>query len=495
MISFQTNYASMVGEQNMNTNQTFQTKTIESLTSGYRINSSGDDAAGLAVANGYRNEVAELTQGVINANSGVSDLQIMDGGLNNISTILDRLQTLATESASSTFTGDRTTLNNEYQSLLTEINRQAANIGLNTGGVNATNLSVYIGGGNNQGNSEVSVDLTAGIVDTTGLGLNNTNLLGGGTSFSAGPDLRSSGNILVGVGDTETISVNLAGSATPIAATITSTTSQGLTVQQAIDQLNDTLSGYGITASINQATGTLMLSGNSAFTAVESNNGTAGLVSTGATITDNATQYAVDGNGPAPFVAANADGEVLNFVNASGDTKTVTLSSAVDSSLGATVTDLNNQLSSVGISAVINAAGTGINFESTAGFNVTKSASNASAGVFAASTAVSDNAALGTSSGSATENSLLAVNAVQAAVASLGLTQGKVGAGENTLQYAINLANSQITNISSAESQLRDADVAQEAANLSKSQVLEQASVAAMAQANSSPQYVLKLLQ
>ncbi len=70
-----------------------------------------------------------------------------------------------------------------------------------------------------------------------------------------------------------------------------------------------------------------------------------------------------------------------------------------------------------------------------------------------------------------------------------------MGAGENKLQYAIDLANSQITNFSSAESQIRDADVATEAANLTKAQVLEQASVAAMAQANAAPQAVLKLLQ
>jgi flagellin len=76
----------------------------------------------------------------------------------------------------------------------------------------------------------------------------------------------------------------------------------------------------------------------------------------------------------------------------------------------------------------------------------------------------------------------------------LGKVQAAVGAGENKLQYAIDLANSQITNVSSAESNIRDADVATEAANLTKSQVLEQASVAAMAQANSAPQAVLKLL-
>ena len=148
--SFQTNVTSLLAQQNLRVNSEFQSQTITRLTSGYRINSSADDAAGLAVANRLRSDTAELTQGVQNANNGVSILQIIDGGLNNISNILDRLKTLATESASSTFSGDRATLNNEYQSLLTEITRQAANIGLSTGPVGGrynADLGVYIGGG------------------------------------------------------------------------------------------------------------------------------------------------------------------------------------------------------------------------------------------------------------------------------------------------------------------------------------------------------------
>jgi flagellin len=90
---------------------------------------------------------------------------------------------------------------------------------------------------------------------------------------------------------------------------------------------------------------------------------------------------------------------------------------------------------------------------------------------------------------------LAAINAVTAAVQLLGKVQGTVGAGENDLGYAINLANSQITNFSATESSIRDANVAQEAANLTKAQVLEQASVAAMAQANSAPQAILSLLK
>src|SRR5437764_3577853 len=114
MISLQTNVDSVIAQNNLKVTQSFQSKTIQQLTSGYRINKSGDDAAGLAVANSLRSNITELTQGVSNANDGVSQLQIIDGGLSNISTILDRMKTLATQSASSTFTGNRNTLNQEY---------------------------------------------------------------------------------------------------------------------------------------------------------------------------------------------------------------------------------------------------------------------------------------------------------------------------------------------------------------------------------------------
>ena len=145
--SIQTNVNSLVAQENLYTNSKFQSKTIDELTSGYRINQSGDDAAGLAIANGYRDTEAQLTQGVSNANDGVAQLQIMDGGMSNIGTMLDRLQTLATESATQGFTGNRSVLNNEYQGLVAEIDRQAQSIGLSTGGHFAQNLNIYVGGG------------------------------------------------------------------------------------------------------------------------------------------------------------------------------------------------------------------------------------------------------------------------------------------------------------------------------------------------------------
>lgn len=270
--TIQTNVDSLLALENLRVNGDFQSRTVQRVSSGFRINKSGDDAAGLAVANQYRSDISELTQGVRNANDGISTLQVVDGGLNNISKLLDRLKSLAAQSASDTFLGDRATLDAEFQDLLGEIDRQAANIGLNAGGTNnSAALAVYIGGGDVQANSQVSIDLTSAQVDATGLGV-------------------------------------------------------------------------------------------------------------------------------------NAD--------------------AVDTSA----------------------------------------------------------------------NALTALTNIDAAVATLGLAQGTVGTGQNKLQFSIELAQSQISGFSAAESRIRDADIAAEAANLTKAQVLQQSTLAALAQANAAPQSVVSLL-
>src|ERR1035438_447570 len=208
-ISIQTNVDSLVAQQNLSTNSAFQSKTIQELTSGYRINSSGDDAAGLAIANSFRSSEAELTQGVANANDGISTLQIVDGGMSNVSNMLDRLRTLATQSASQTFTGDRSVLNNEFQGLLTEINRQSQSIGMNQGGQFAQALSVYIGGGKNSTtgafeatNGTVNFDLSNASVDTQALGLTGMQVIAGTTDLSAS-SATSVANILANNSNTE----------------------------------------------------------------------------------------------------------------------------------------------------------------------------------------------------------------------------------------------------------------------------------------------------
>ena len=100
-----TNIASLQAQDYLRITTDFQQKTINRVTSGLRIVNSGDDAAGLAIANGFRSDRAVLTQGVRNANDGLSTLQTIDGGINNISQLIDRARTLAAQSSSGTLPG------------------------------------------------------------------------------------------------------------------------------------------------------------------------------------------------------------------------------------------------------------------------------------------------------------------------------------------------------------------------------------------------------
>ena len=175
--SINTNITSLQAQEYLRLSGDFQQKTINRVVSGLRIVSSGDDAAGLAIANTYRSDRAVLTQGIRNANDGLSTLQTIDGGLNNISQLLDRARTLAAQSASGTFTGDRSVLNAEFSTTVSEIDRQSQAIGLNVGGAFAANFGVFIGGGRGAtdaakiSNGSVSVDLSASTVDARSLKL------------------------------------------------------------------------------------------------------------------------------------------------------------------------------------------------------------------------------------------------------------------------------------------------------------------------------------
>jgi flagellin len=133
----------------------------------------------LAVANSYRSDIAIISQGVRNANDGLSDLQIKDGALDNISKLLDRLATLATQAASGqTSTASRTTLNAEFKDVVAEITREATVAGVATG---SQGFSVFV---SNDGNDGV-VSGTMGSATATALGVNSLTLDTQGNAESA----------------------------------------------------------------------------------------------------------------------------------------------------------------------------------------------------------------------------------------------------------------------------------------------------------------------
>ncbi len=587
--SINTNVASLQAQNYLRVNSDFQGKTINRVTSGLRIVQSGDDAAGLAIANGYRSDQAVLTQGVQNANNGLSQLQIMDGGISNISQLLDRARTLATQSASGTFTGDRSVLNGEYQSVLGEIDRQAQSIGLNQGGTFARSLSVFIGGGKGVDNTavinngSVAVDLSSSEVDTQGLGLKGftagyqvpvgnkdnglydlgaasvssvANILAlastpGATSFViSGPGFSSGagGDITVdvntsNVADTTSLvtAINAgiqaaatAGSAQAKAFAAANITAQIHTGTDGAQQLQFVSSGTAFQVTAGDDTANALLGNLTGQTnagtgqalgitdpmvALEAVDAHSAFISggtqqtTGAVFTDIAysSSATVSGVQTLTFVANDSTGtpQSVKVTLSAGTGTNLTAALAVGQINAALQATDNPALQNIIATTDGGASGAGkITFtsNSSTAFNVTigQEATNDGTSSVAGATGIagyntivqSASTGTGATSDISTQSGAeSAVSALANSVLALGQAQAVVGRGENQFGYAINLAQSQLTNLATAESRIRDADLAAEAANLTKAQILLQAGVAALAQANSAPQAVLSLLK
>ena len=197
------NITSAYAQTNLQGTQLGLQKALSRLSSGYRINSAGDDAAGLAVANSYRNATAVISQGIRNANDGLSDLQIKDGALSNISTLLDRLATLATQASSGKLDLDLDALNNEFDKVKTEITREAAVAGLNNSG--GVGFSVFIS--NTATASDGKVSGTIGEVSLATLGIDTSFINGQDDAMDAvaavGNAVKSLGSVQSDVGQSQ----------------------------------------------------------------------------------------------------------------------------------------------------------------------------------------------------------------------------------------------------------------------------------------------------
>lgn len=163
------NLASANAQSNLSATNLGLNKALNRLSSGFRINTAGDDAAGLAVANTYRNDQAILSQGIRNANDGLSKLQIKDGALGNISTLLDRLATLATQAGSPSNGVDISKLSDEYGQIVSEITREATVGEIATA---SASFSVFVSAEATA--SDGAITGTINSATATGLGLTTT---------------------------------------------------------------------------------------------------------------------------------------------------------------------------------------------------------------------------------------------------------------------------------------------------------------------------------
>jgi len=320
------------------------------------------------------------------------------------------------------------------------------------------------------------------------LGIGSSSVLGGGTNLIGGApvDLRTGTFLTAG---TQAFTFQFAGST--VTATVGGGVS-GLSGQALVDQLNTQIGIHGISASIDATTGQLNFSGGStAFNVIAGAASAGTAIATAAGTATNTSLTTVSGQ--TTYANVLLGPEVLT-IGIGGTNYTVSL--ATGTTQAQAISQINATVGSLGVHALINAtaAGTGVDLQGTTPFTVTSNGGGAT-GVFGVNAATVQTVTPAAANASSNGNALLALTAITTAISLLGTVQGKVGAGENMLNYASQLAQSQISSFSAAESSIRDADVATEAANLTKAQILEQSSVAALAQANAAPQALLKLLQ
>ncbi len=481
-----TNIASLNAQRNLNTSQSALNTSIQRLSSGLRVNSAKDDAAGMAIGDRMTSQIRGLNQAVRNANDGISLAQTAEGALGEIGNNLQSIRELAVQSANATNSAsDRASLQAEATQLTEEITRVASQTQFN--GINLLDGSFasqafQVGANANQTITFGSI----GNAQATALGGHNMTLDGTvtGNTKAAAADLTGGNTI----GAETDLVITTANGGTSAAISY----SAGADAKAIAAAINTAASGYGVTATAtNSATlssiasdGTVGMTLNGAaisatgvttsdystlLSAINASSGSTGVIAsfTTAGLTNSLTLTAADGR----------DISVLDFSN-TGATKTVAFSGVTLT--GGAATDSSIKTGTVLLSSskgTISTTGANADVFNTAGINTSTLASVAAASIATANGAQS------------------AIATIDAALATINSSRGDLGAYQNRFTSAI--ANLQTTseNVTAARSRILDADFAAETANLTRGQILQQAGTAMLAQANSLPNNVLSLLR
>jgi len=257
-LSVLNNIASLAAQNQLTiTNGSLQ-KALFQLSSGSRINTGADDAAGLAIADGLHANITALTQSARNANDGVGELQVADGSLAQVTTLLNRAVTLATESATGTVSNQqRVALDAEYTAIKSEIDRIGSKTNYNAGQVfTANTLNVFLSDSGATSNSLIGV--TTGTLSSAGLSLGGAVAATGTLSQAAGAAAVAATDTLTGAAPT-VLGAAATSTLTAVAApvngdtlTIGSTQYSFVTSLTAAPAANQVLIGSGGTAAANE---------------------------------------------------------------------------------------------------------------------------------------------------------------------------------------------------------------------------------------------------
>jgi flagellin len=498
-----TNIMSLNAQRNLNTSQSALSTSLQRLSSGLRINSAADDAAGLAISDRMTAQIRGLNQAVRNANDGISVAQTAEGALQESSNILQRMRELAVQSANATNSAtDRKALDAEVQQLKTELNRIT-----NTTQFNGLNL--LDGSYQNQGyqvgsESGISNRIAVSIGDTRNASIgNNGNIAGNATAnqgtgsvSAAAADVSGNNTIAtqtVTIGSSlgsAQLSVTANDSAADVAGLVNANTGTTGVSASAFTEVTVAVTGASQTVSLTlgnsqgtatQSTISAAVVGNDMTLLAAEVNKTTG--TTGITASVNAAGTAM--------TLTQGEGEDIDILNFSSSLvgATMTLQGGAETATSTTLGTATND------SAVV--AGE-LKFQSPNAFTISSSVANTAGSILnvgANAGVASTLSAVSTVEIDTVANSLTALDIIDNALQNISNSRADLGAIQNRLQSTIaNLSNIS-ENTSAARGRIQDADFAAETAQLSRNQILQQAGIAMLAQANAAPQNVLSLLQ
>ena len=486
----QHNIAALNSYRNLTGNNNAVSKNLEKLSSGYRINRAGDDAAGLAISEKMRAQITGLNTAQKNAQDGVSLVQTAEGALTEVHSMLNRMVELADQSANGTYDNavDRANLQKEIASLKDEINRIADSTNFNginllDGSLSSTKLSADGIKANIGGNPVAPTDVAATAADSN-------------FTVAAGAD-RTEQNLTVEYLDAD-------GSYHKVDLKYTSSKTQAdntAAIKKALEE-----SGLSSVFDISEKNNTITLEskvkgeGGAQVVKVATDDQTAQDIIGAVTSNDGVNaKVEVSANAIADGDTITVNGKTFHFVkDASQKVNDGEIAVLIGADAKTSIANLNKALEGSGIQAEFDA--NKIVFSTTKnGSALTLQIGDTSADFNQMEVSVGDmhTDALGIADIdiSTQAGAKAAVDKIKSAINSVSSTRGDLGAIQNRLEHTINNLSVTAENMTAAESRIRDVDMANEMMAYTKNNILVQSSQAMLAQANQIPQGVLQLLQ
>ena len=487
-----TNIASLNAQRNLNASQGALATSLQRLSSGLRINSAKDDAAGLAISERFTSQIRGLNQASRNANDGISLAQTAEGGLGTAGDLLQRVRELAVQSANSTnTTSDRQALQGEALQLTQELNRVANTTQFNGQNVldgTLTNAQFQVGANANQ-------TINVGIASAKSTDIGNYTV-----ASQTGTGIQTAALGLVNAAPVNGfLSQTLSISGNGVTAT-TAALGAGTTAKAVAGAVNAFTSTTGVTATASTtATIAGVTAGAVSFNLFGANSTAVVISATVASASDlSAVAAAVNAQSGTTNINAVADksGNLVLTDNQGNDIKIDNLSGAGAGLTGATIKGVGATVA-FGATSGANSqdsaiVGGKVAFDSNNGFTVSTSSGTT---LLTAASVGSTLNAVSAIDISTTAGANAALATVDAALTTINSSRASLGAIQN--RFASTITNLQTTseNLSAARSRIQDTDFAAETAHLTRGQILQQAGTAILAQANSLPNGVLALLR